>query len=295
MKKYNLTNAQGLFYPFYLAPIMAQETTQKIRAKYLPSVTDPEEREALLNALELVEALPVIETVVRMKGAGKSKTVNAFKKAYGWLSLGSPESQSPPHPFPASSHKEAGWLDIGLIGKRHALINKMLRGIGEPDINPHSLTGAGNIKKRAASITFSEIAEFASLGESTSVAVFMTPNQGQEYILPGFLDSKGGLGPLSRARLFESAKAAERTLRMTSLTRSSAWKAVEVSLAATKALDMPGDTNTQAISQAIAQQESKALARALAEASLETLRARVLELEADAGIAPAAQRPRSRL
>lgn len=295
MPNYNLTNGDGLFYPFYAKPIMAEETVEQIRRKYLPTVADVQERQALEKALSLVEALPIIETTISMSGKSKSKPINAVKKTHAWLSLGPPESQSPVHPFPASSPKEAGWLDIGLVDKSHGLINQMLLAVGQPPINAHSLTGAAGIKKRSATIIFSEFSEFASLGECASVAVFMTPNPGREHALPGFLDTKGNLGPLSRARLFESAKAAERTLRMVTWTRYSTWKAVEISLAATKALDLPGDASSPQINQAIAQQEKKTLERALGEASLEALRARVAELEAKAGIAPPAPRKAARL
>lgn len=295
MPSYNLTNGEGLFYPFYTNPIMAEETAKLIRNEYLPSVANVDERNALEDALRLVEALPIMETRIWMTAKGKSQPVNIVKKTYAWLSLGPPESQSPAHPFPASSAKEAGWLDIGLVEKRYGLINQMLSAIGQPSINPNSLIGAGGIKKRSATVVFSEISEFASLGESSSVAVFMTPNAHLEQSRPGFLDAKGNLGPLSRARLFESPKAAERSLRMSTWTRLSTWKAVEISLATTKALDLPGDASSDQICQAIAQQEKKALDRALGEASLETLRARVKELEAEAGIEQLAPRKAGRL
>jgi predicted NAD-dependent protein-ADP-ribosyltransferase YbiA (DUF1768 family) len=92
----------------------------------------------------------------------------------------------------------------------------------------------------------------------------------------GYLDDKGQCAPLSRARMFESAAAAIRTVKSKKWT---SWKVVKARVEAVGLEKFPGDTEDDRLSGAMARQEEKKLMAALENASIEQLKERLSALE----------------
>jgi hypothetical protein len=173
---------------------------------------------------------------------------------------------------PAANADALGWAEAGELAKMGAKFERLL----------HQLQ-ISNPKLRAASVyakwrggeavKVSERSKVGSLTAADAFCVYMPDAQ-------GFLNDKGASAPLGGARLFESPGAAARTV---SSRRISPAAVVRVQ-ARIVALDpiLNGGNNLGALRDALASEEARQLREALRQADIDTLRARLAELEAEA-------------
>lgn len=217
---------------------------------------------------------------VLTKGAGWARRPSAELECHGWLAPEAPKGASSGEGSECPGPKEAGWLDVGAAMEGLGWIDKMLERIGMPPVHPRRTRGAKSAKANAKRLVFAPVAEAAELTSALAWAVFIVDTgwlPGQP--LPGgFIDDKGAVGPLGRARLFESAAAAASSGPARGY--GGKWKVARCSVEMLGLEDFKGDAMGGKLVHALALQEKAALSKALETSSVEDLRGRTQEIDA---------------
>ena len=282
MPQIQIQNEKKLFAKLSWRNLISQRGLSRLEAKMAEIQEDrPALAAAAQELLDLCSKLPVSEAhfyLEKFDSSNPSKfqgQVFAKQPVRGWLSVESFASASPATPTEAESFtpEALGWLAAAAIAKREAQINDVcdFLKIARPQIY-----GARSVLKRSAGWTIAEPDAQKRLSCADSFALFISKANGEE----GFLDSKGECAPLGGARLFESAEAAQRTI---SSRRIVQWDPVIVRVEARAVAIDPltaKGRNLGPLGAVIAEEEARQLREALQQASVETLRARLAELEA---------------
>lgn len=277
MTKFRIVNPKGLFYSFMNQAVMTVAVFEHLRDKAIPAIADPARRAAAQEAIAAVEKLPTTPGFCYLSPQDEGFDEKARSPQYGqmlpcksWLCLSSAKSSSEGS-SEYGSPKEAGWEAIADVAKNSGEILLLLENAGAtpPPFGIPEYTAS--LKKKFAQAVFAAVDDDEEYCGAEAVALFMPS---------GFLDSKGSGGPLSRARLFESAEAARRTASSRGIGE---WQAMAVSITVTKAFDLPGSTAQAPMLAAIAKQEAAAIDKALDDAGVERLRAKLAEIEARDG------------
>lgn len=291
-KAFQLRDAKGFFIQTNPEPLASVQTAAHLREAILPTMAAPGSREAkrFASALDALQALPVFEASVELTAADAafdharwSEGIGSGAEAqtgvapcHGWHRIcGSVGASGWATQTDCRDAKEAGWLDIAAAAESLDLINQMLAKSTPARIidtralvNP--LKGASTAAKRAAGIVFEPMPREGQFFEAANYLLFVED--------AGYMDGKGGIGPLARARGFETPAAAARAAAAQA--RSFAWKIVEARVSIVKAADHAGDSMGPRLAAALAQAEARALEQALESASVERLRSRLAQLEA---------------
>lgn len=297
MAEFRLRNSKGLFLDLRSNGVMTEVVYRHLRDIHAPGIQDPKIRAKCLEALDCVAELPLMEDymplcsldhVLASGSASSRRESMGWASAYGWLRPGAARGASSNSGVTARSAKEAGWEAIQRVEKVKSTLNKMLIEAGASALEPSAFGGLSGLKKTMESLVFEPVDENQERAGCEACALFVGSNP------PGYLDSKGRVGPLARARMFESAEAAGRTARSQGVSN---WKAVGVAMSVTRQFDVTGDSPQEALSAVIAQREAEELNLALEAAGVERLKKKLEELMAR--VAPEgeaeAPRPRSRL
>lgn len=279
MKEFRIKNAKGLFLETRVQCLLTEDTYQYLRDVHLPSLTDEKVKEQREAALDLIGSLPVSKLFTQLTPVDSNYTQVSAKgpetyvnhkwtTGYGWVRPGTAKGASNNSSVAAGNPKEAGWEDAAALVKVRATLNEMLKAVGGQALGEDDMPNAASLKKIMASLVFEGIDPERDLAQCEGFALFI----GGSY-----LDSKGHGGPLSRARMFESAEAAARTARSQ---RWPNWKAVRVGLAVVGQCELQGDTPQPELAGIVSRLEAEALNKALEDAGIERLKQKVLELTA---------------
>ena len=191
--------------------------------------------------------------------------------SHGWMAPEPAKGASSGEGIECPNPQSAGWLGIGSVVAHISWIDMMLRKAKLDPISEYRYKGGKTAGKRAKELIFEPIDAFSELASTEAWMLF---------VKNGFLDDKGSVGPLGRARMFESAKAASKTANARGLKQ---WKVVKGSVELKSLEDFPGDSVPDKLAQAIAMRESELLRQALQSASVEVLQKRLSELERQLG------------
>ena len=269
MAQFRITNSKGLFYQARPLALASLQVVAHIRQAVIPAIANDEARARAQQALDALEALPVVHAHVELCAHDDQVGSRHDRRACrGWIAPGLAQSESK-DPVEASGPEQAGWLAIGHAYKLRGEIESLLAKAKAPKLWPFHWQGASTIKNKIKEAVFVEFDKAEDNAESEAFALHVYGR--------GFMDAHGSAGPLARARMFESAQAAARTAKSR---RISPWKVVSVSVALGACVDLQGDSACDALSASIALQEAKALDQALEKAGVERLRAKLAELEA---------------
>lgn len=309
MREFRVTNPGGLFYsPEPLALVSEAVYCRLLTA--LPLISDASERLAAESILAAIGRLPKFEIYHercpidpghcpkpakwRPRYDGDSYSDSGFLECRGWISLPPPKSASPTLNFTQGSPEECGWIALAEIEKSRGALDALLASVGAEPISKRLGKAGSLLLKRMESISFEAIDEERETMRSDSVALFVdhgVDDTGRKS--GGFMDSKGRFGPLSRARMFESASAAGRTAISH---RLSNWCAVGVSMGVSEIFELQGSTPSARIFAALASKESADLDQMLNDADIAALRQKLAEIEAARQIqSPPAPKTRPRL
>ena len=310
MRQFRVTNASGLFYAPQQKAVISEASYQKLLSR-LPAIAEPSEREAAEIALAAVGSLPVFEIYHergpldpghvpkpdywRPEYAGQQYRDSAPLACRGWIALETPKGASPSAGFIHGSPEECGWTGLAAIERHRGVLEKMLADAGAPKSLAFIGKSGSLLLKKASGISFSVVDEEGEIMGSQSVALFHDGGVSDSgRLLGGFMDSKGRFGPLSRARMFESAAAAGRTAASH---RLSNWSAVGVSMTISEVFELKGSTPSARLLAAIASKEATDLDKMLGDADIAALRQKLSDIEASrsAQEPPARPKPRSRL
>jgi hypothetical protein len=258
--------------------------------------TQPHLLEAADLMIELCGALPTVEAFLYRQKFDMS-TPSRYKAnnlecgptpVRAWLAVPGFVGKSPAKPLeaPALTPEGLGWVAASALSRKAAALDELADFL---QIARPKLGGANSILKRSAQWTLGEPDEQARIAVVDAFALFMTRPTGHwQEGRDGFLDARGDLSALGSARLFESAAAAMRTVASRSL---HAMNPVVVRvMARAVAIDpaTPAGSLSGPMAAVIAAEEARQLRLALEQASVETLRARLSELEAAQGASASA-------
>jgi hypothetical protein len=283
MQKFHIKDAKGLFFQPTARGIASLAVVEHLRSVYAPGIEDSVEREKVLKALAALSALPVVEATMDRCELDPPGARREVRKARGWLAPNSAQSASQ-DPVECGSPEEAGWSAMAEAVKQRHRIEWILAQVQAPPTRDFQWSGATTIHKKIGQAIFVPIDQAEANAESESFVLHVFGR--------GFLDAKGCAGPLARARLFESAQAALRTVRSSA---PSSWKVVRVDVGLAACVDLPGDSACDDLQASIALQEAKALDQALETAGVERLRAKIAQIEAAHGATDAAPKKAARL
>lgn len=310
MRQFRVTNPSGLFYSPDPRSLLSEAVYQRLLTE-ASLIADPSERSSAESVLASVGRLPTFTSYhercpidpghqPKPPGWRPDYEGHAYRdkesiKCRGWISLGVPKSASPSVNFTQSSPEECGWIALAEIEKNKATLEALLSAIGAPSIAKRLGKEGTLLVKKIDAVAFAIIDEERETMHSDSVALFV--DHGFDAVtgraLGGFMDSKGRFGPLSRARMFESASAAGRTAVSH---RLSNWCAVGVSMGVSEVFELKGSTVSSRILAALASKESADLDQMLNDADIAALRQKLAEIEASRQTeSPAAAKPRPRL
>lgn len=287
MKNFRIANPKGLFYEMRACSVMTVPVFEYLRDIHVPGITDASKREKYQQALAIVEKLPTMAGFNYLSPQDPNfnpamtapRTQYAIVPSKSWVELGSAKGSSGSDSgVECGSAKDAGWDELAQLDKQSGVIEEMLSEIKAAS-PAFGRSWSPSLKKKHSQALFVAIDDDSEFSKTTAVALFVST---------GFLDSKGGRGPLSRSRLFESPAAAGRTAKSHGF---SSWEAVEVSISVTKALNLDGSAPQEKMRAAIAKREAEQIDQALEDAGIERLKAKLAELEAAAGMEPSSKEP----
>ena len=257
---YLIKNKKGLFLNKAVVKVIAtEEELAKIKL-YLEKIPE-KERSKYENVVKIIQSLP--------ENDGYSVRLKTYTMGYSWVWCGSFVNNSKEHIF--SSIEECGWKEIEEVSKNIKLINKLFNLVKIAPLGHYDLDGCNSILKRMnqAEVKFEKFEKTQGYGEGESYAIFLEN---------GYLDSKGFSGPLTRARMFESAEAANRA-RKAMFSNSSRGVIVKISLQAENVCDSYPLTNNDDLNCAISAIEAKKIKLFLEKATLEQLTEKVKILQ----------------
>lgn len=276
-EQYSVKNSKGLFGQMRFAmAVMTKEAHAAVK-RYAENMPEGKEKKAAMEMLDLVEQLPFTSCW------SVNKTGSLVQEdAYGWVPVDSFVSASSLTEY--SSPEACGWHVVGKIQKHVKLYEKLMGVCGQKAMHDYYWRGASGIARKVVSegIVFEKFDPSSDLADADAWALYCDGR--------GYLDSKGGFGPIARARMFESAEACKRTSASRGISSSTV---VRVNVKAAGIENVPGtDTEPADLRAALAKIEAEALAMALEKADIETLRARLAVLEAEECAAPAQPKTR---
>lgn len=305
-QKVRIKTAKGLFVELRARGLVSVQTIAGLEKSVVP-LMKPGERAACLKALASISKLPKLVDLMYVskfddafdrsaqskyekrggnnnegldvhesrwqstEGPGWAVRPSAVVECYGWFAPQPPKGASSGEGLACPTPKEAGWLDVGEAVESIEWIGAMLGKIGLPPVHKSRTKGAKNAEKNAIELIFSPVDDFAELAGATAWMLFEGSGRSG-----GFIDDKGGHGPIGRARMFESPKAAARAAEAC---RLEGWKVVRSAVEIRGLEDFAGDTVSDKLAHAMALQERATLRKALETASVEDLKCRLRELE----------------
>jgi len=202
-----------------------------------------------------------------------------WRPARGWIAptkfIG--KSASTPPTVTATTPEALGWRAAEIALKREKAFTAVAQYLG---ITPPSVAGAKGLLKKSEKWTIVEHRAHERLASADAFAIYLPRSQ-------GYLNDKGSIAVLGGARLFESAEAASRTITSRRLASQDAVVVtVEARVKGVDPIIAPsGDLGPLGL--ALAHEEARQLKEALAQATVESLRARLAELEAIQPATPA--------
>jgi hypothetical protein len=284
-QKFRIKNDKGLFVDVRAWGLLSVATLSALRLEILPTMPKGD-RAPYVEALDAMARLPVVKSHLDINRfdsnfdpvAEADYLKNKAKKswtsrprcimdAYGWLMPEVAKGASSGSGIEFHSAEAAGWLAIGAVANKISWINALLEKAGIDAVSDSYLRGAKSAAKRAKELVFEPIDAFSELAATEAWMLFVGT---------GFMDDKGNVGPLGRARMFESAKAASKTANARGLHQ---WKVVKGAVELKALEDFPGDSVPDKLAQAISMRESELIRQALQSASLDALKTRLAELE----------------
>lgn len=285
-QKFRIKSDKGLFVEVRLWGLVTPSTLAGLRSEVLPSLS-PRERDVCEKALDAVEKLPLVSSSMDVfrfdpefdpqlddeyqRGKlrrGWASRPRATMESHGWMAPETAKGASSGEGIECSNAQKAGWMDIASVVSQMGWIDMMLRRAGLDPIAEKRYRGGKTAARRAKELKFEPIDDFCELASTESWMLF---------VRAGFLDDKGSVGPLGRARMFESAKAASKTANARGL---SEWKVVKASVELKAMENFPGDSVPDKLAQAISMREAELIRQALQSASMESLKSRLAQLEA---------------
>lgn len=318
-----IVNEKGLFVPVEFEAVCSRATVAKMRALGLPTIPAGKSAELARLALDALDELPErlvrIWTQRWDKKHDKARQklwdeasdedlrsgalwdVEGDIEALGWFRPRPARATAPsdersrsdiaeerrrfgpsPH-FEGASAEEAGWTALPSIVKGKEQLRAMWRAAGCQ--GPIRAVGQvyeigwleamrPSLSKKSELWSFDRRREDSQPGEARCWVV---------CVADGCLDPSGALGPLGRARLYESAAAAQRA----GSKLGSGFQVVQVSLSI-EAVDRGLGSGPVAgkLAAALCSREAAQIESALERASVDQLRARLAEAEAAQGRAP---------
>jgi hypothetical protein len=316
MGAFRAKTAEGMFVELEPMGLASVAAIAAIRKERLPAL-EGKDREAAERALEAIEALPVIQANIRYgpmdagydadlarrdaadaakgKSTWSSRHNAGLAPCHGWMAPSGPKAASAIEGVACGSPEEAGWLAVGGVVKHRWILGSLLHAVQAPGLDERKLKGAMAAGKRAEAVFFEPVDEQGEMASCEAWALFVKKGHGDKA-QSGFFDAKGNVGPLSRARMFESAKAAAKTAMAHGF---SAWKVAKASVGLVALESFPGDSSeNDKLAGAMALRDAAALDKALEEAGMERLREKIRQLSEQEALSmePAAPRgPKNRL
>lgn len=293
---FKITNEKGLFHSLNDRPVLTVETHKALMEKLIPTLEDEKKKQEWMEVLTLIGKLPTGTSYSELNSYDPEyATITGYKhrlsnntnkevrrgsvKVYLWKDLAMASAKSDKG-IEESSVEELGWGTVKLIAQKIATLAEIYQFLNLFDLAADLKSSAAKMKQKEKKITFTPYNPTADLVSSKAFAVFAAY---KSYYGPteGFVDASGNLGPITRARLFESEAAAK---RVGNRYAQGAWHPVEINMTLSKICAVEGSIPNNTLQGAVAAKEAQELNRILEEAGIERLREKLAEMEALAGV-----------
>lgn len=271
-QQFYIKNEKGLFYHTHVISFIPVDTVNYLRDRWLETVTDEKKKKKYEEVLNILSEFPTRnETTAITKTHPDFAVFGRIKKEvphYYWVNLGRGPVSNSGVPCPYGTVKDMGLEAMIKFTGSLTILNSMLSQAKLPQINDYYVNTSASLKTKVKSLIIESHNPIEAMCSTQSFAIFCGDN---------FLDQKGYWGPLSRARAFESAAAAQRTANSHGI---GDWTVVELSVQLKRVCQSKQEgVIPDKLGAALSYVESKVLEEALEKASIERIKASLAQKE----------------